>query len=250
MKKYDFTDETLTLSDGTVLHRIKAIIDFGSIKKGSIGGFIEDEHNLYHTGNAWIYNNAKVYGSAEVFGNAKVSGNAKVYGSAEVFGNAEVSGNAKVYGNSLIYGYAEVYGNAKVYGNAVINNEVNIYGNSNCISNINDDIEETIRVQTGLIPINGEVIAYKQVNKNLSSFYDPSFVYKIGEYVSVDCPDESNKSCASGLHFSNATYWNNAEGIENSTFLIAKIKVEDIITVQGGKIRCRRAFILGKYDIK
>jgi hypothetical protein len=63
-------------------------------------------------------------------------------------------------------------------------------------------------------------------------------------------PDESNASCASGLHFSNSNYWNCSKNIKESTFLIARIKIEDIITVQEGKIRCRKAEIIGTYDVK
>ena len=44
-------------------------------------------------------------------------------------------------------------------------------------------------------------------------------------------------------------YWNKHTDLMNSTFLIAEINLEDIITVQEGKIRCKKAKILGKYDI-
>ena len=81
---------------------------------------------------------------------------------------------------------------------------------------------ESIRLQTGLLPINGEVIAYKQVRKDLSSFYDNSFIYKVGEWAEVTDYNTSSASCASGLHFSNPNYWNMYANIESSTILIAK----------------------------
>ena len=84
MKKYELTEETVTVS-GKTLHRIRAVCGFGSVKTGEFGGYIEKEENLSHFGNAWVSGNAKVYN------NAKVSGNAKVYGDAEVSGNAKVS---------------------------------------------------------------------------------------------------------------------------------------------------------------
>ena len=111
MKKYELTDETIDVS-GTTLHRIKALKDFGNVKKGELGGYVESERNLSQEGNCWVCGNAKVCGDAEVCGNAKV------YGNAWVFGNAEVYGNAKVYGNAWVYGNAEVCGNARVYGDA------------------------------------------------------------------------------------------------------------------------------------
>lgn len=76
-KKYKLTEETLEI-DGHVLNRIIALRDFGEVKKGDLGGFIEKESNLAHDWNCWIYNDAIVYGNAEVYGEAEVYGNAKV----------------------------------------------------------------------------------------------------------------------------------------------------------------------------
>ena len=92
MKKYELTNETIKYG-GKNLYRIKALIDFGNVKKGTRGGFIEKEENLSASGNAWVCENAKVYGNAQVCGNAKVSGD------AWVCGNAQVCGNAWVYKN-------------------------------------------------------------------------------------------------------------------------------------------------------
>lgn len=78
MKKYELTEETVTVY-GKTLYRIRAVRDFGSVKTGEFGGYIEKEENLSHFGNAWIY------GDAWVYGDARVSGNAWIYGDAEVF---------------------------------------------------------------------------------------------------------------------------------------------------------------------
>lgn len=130
-KKYKLTEETLEI-DGHVLHRIIALRDFGEVKKGDLGGFIEKESNLAHDWNCWIYNDAvvrddamvygeaEIYGEAEVYGEAKVYGKAEVYGEAKVCGNAEVGGNAKVCGKAEVGGNAEVCGEAKVGGNAIV----------------------------------------------------------------------------------------------------------------------------------
>ena len=104
-KKYEMTNESVIRNDKT-LYRIRALIDFGDIKAGDLGGYIEKEENLSHYNNAWVYGNAKVYD------------NAKVYGNAKVYDNADVCGDAKVYGNAIVCGIAEVCGDAKVYGNA------------------------------------------------------------------------------------------------------------------------------------
>ena len=93
MKKYELTGE-VKVKFGVTFKRIRALIDFGNVKKGELGGFIEKEENLSYAGNAWVYGDAWVYGNARVYGDAMVSGNAMVYGDAEVYGNAEVYSNA------------------------------------------------------------------------------------------------------------------------------------------------------------
>ena len=115
---------------GRKLFQIKALVSFGDVKEGDLGGYIEKEENLSHCGNAWVYGNAKVYGDAEVYGDAKVYGNAEVCGNAKVCGDAEICGNAKVCGNAWVYGDAEVCGNAKVYGDAEICGNAKVYGNA------------------------------------------------------------------------------------------------------------------------
>ena len=91
--KYELTDETIDVS-GTTLHRIKALKDFGNVKKGELGGYVESEYNLSQIGNCWVYGNARVCGDAELCGNAKVCGDAEVCGNAKVCGDAELCGNA------------------------------------------------------------------------------------------------------------------------------------------------------------
>ena len=71
MKKYELTEETVTVY-GKTLYRIRAVRDFGSVKTGEFGGYIEKEENLSHFGNAWIYGDARVFDNAWVYGNAEV----------------------------------------------------------------------------------------------------------------------------------------------------------------------------------
>ena len=44
-KKYELTEVTVTYGKA-ILHRIKALKDFGNVKKGDLGGWIESEDNL------------------------------------------------------------------------------------------------------------------------------------------------------------------------------------------------------------
>lgn len=83
MKKFELTSEFITNIFGTKLFRIKALIEFGNVKAGELGGFVEKEENLNHEGNAWVYGNARVYGNASVYGDARVCGDARVYGNAD-----------------------------------------------------------------------------------------------------------------------------------------------------------------------
>lgn len=69
MKKYELTAEFIE-QWGKKLFRIKALISFGSVEAGELGGYVEKEDNLAQDGNAWVYGNARVYGNAEVCGNA------------------------------------------------------------------------------------------------------------------------------------------------------------------------------------
>lgn len=101
-KKYKLTNETIYYY-GKVLHRIKALRDFSTIKKGDIGGFVEGKNNLSQEGDCWIYDNAKVLGDAAVFGNALVYGNAEVINSALVYDDAKIFDNAIVFDDAHIY---------------------------------------------------------------------------------------------------------------------------------------------------
>ena len=128
-KKYKLTDETINLN-GATLYRIEALKDFGEIKKGDKGGFIESENNLAHEGDAWVSDNAHVYGDACVFDNARVYNNAFVSGYAQVYGNARVYGNAWLYDNTRVCGYAWVADNARVYGDANVCDDSSIFGSA------------------------------------------------------------------------------------------------------------------------
>ena len=70
-KKYEFTGKIKTIF-GIEFKQIRAIISFGCVVAGEIGGWIECEENLSQSGNAWVSGNARVYGDARVSGDARV----------------------------------------------------------------------------------------------------------------------------------------------------------------------------------
>ena len=133
-KKYKLTDETINVN-GKTLYRIKSLKDFGNVKKGDKGGFVEKENNLSQENNCWVYGNAMVYDNAKIYDNAKVYNNAMVCGYARVRGYAEVCGNAKVYDEAKVLGDAKVFGNANVYGNAMVYDNANVYGHPKIYGN-------------------------------------------------------------------------------------------------------------------
>lgn len=118
-KKYILTDETLIVNTH-VLHRIKAVKDFGDVKAGELGGFVESESNLSHEGACWVYDEAQVYEEARIYDEALV------YGEARIYDEAWVCGEARVFGEARIYGKAQVYGKARVYGEASIADQYDI----------------------------------------------------------------------------------------------------------------------------
>lgn len=63
MKKFELVLNQSIEIDGRKLFRIKALIDFGEIKRGDLGGYIEKEKNLSQSGDARVYGNAEVKNS-------------------------------------------------------------------------------------------------------------------------------------------------------------------------------------------
>lgn len=99
MKKFELTTDFITVFE-IKLFRVKALISFGNVSEGELGGYVEKEENLSHEGNAWVSDNAWVSG------NARVSGNAWVYGDAWVSGNADyatVKGFGSEYRNTTFF---------------------------------------------------------------------------------------------------------------------------------------------------
>ena len=119
MKKYELLkDDTITVKYHT-LYRIHAIRTFGDIQEGTLGGYIENENNLSHDGNCWVYDNAKVYGMSMVLDNAIVMNDTIIEGNSFVSDNAKVCGHAKI-SDASVGDYARVGGRASVLHNSMV----------------------------------------------------------------------------------------------------------------------------------
>lgn len=192
------------------MYRIIALRSFGEVIAGDVGGFITRSQNLDHQGDAWVS------GDARVDGNARVSGNAWVRGNAWVGGNARAGGNAWV---------------------------------THALTKDISDTRASLYAQTGHLPDpSGFVTLFKRTYSDngagvYPSLYDPSFVFVPGETAEVPDAEESEASCAPGIHVSTAGY-----GKRGSTLLALRIHIDDIITIQEGKVRCRKAFVLGEVE--
>lgn len=122
-KKYELLkDDYIKVGERTA-YRIKALKDFGNVKKGDLGGYIAKEENLSHDRNAWVFDNAvvvgeeaAVYDDAEIHDNVRVYDRAKVYHDARVYGNTVIRWEARVSGDAQVFDNVEISGKAKVYG--------------------------------------------------------------------------------------------------------------------------------------
>ena len=119
-KKYELLKDDYKEVYGIKLYRIRALKDFGDVKKGHVGGYIEKKENLSQINNCWVDGEAKVYGEAEVWGKARVYGKAQVWEEAQVYGEAEIFGEAGIFGKARVCGETRVYGKAEVCGEAEI----------------------------------------------------------------------------------------------------------------------------------
>ena len=72
MKKFELTGEFVTNIFGKKLFRIRALVAFGDVEAGELGGYVEKEDNLSDEGDAWVYGNARVTGDARVYGDADI----------------------------------------------------------------------------------------------------------------------------------------------------------------------------------
>lgn len=134
MKKYIIVhNNTLKITNNwgveTTLYRIKALKDFGDVKAGDLGGWIQTEKNLSQEGTCWVYGKSMVYDE-----NTRILDNAKVYNSTIHSGTqhsglfqTKISGYAKVYDSTISSG--EIYENATIR-NSTIAFEATVSGNA------------------------------------------------------------------------------------------------------------------------
>lgn len=120
-RKYELIE-----SDIRGLHRIKALRDFGDVKKGDVGGYVENEYNLSHDGECWIYDGAAVYENATVWNDVRIREKVRIYGNAKINDNVVVCNNAIICDEAKVCANTRVCGDSVICGNAYINGEIEI----------------------------------------------------------------------------------------------------------------------------
>lgn len=159
--KYEFTDETMRWGVGSaygeprILHRIKALRDFSNVKRGDLGGWVENEHNLSQFGICWIYDNAKLYNEAMIHGNSVITDNAQVFGHAKVYDYSRIGDNSMVYGSAKIGGYATILANATIFECSTVNGNAKICGCSKVCGSVDILGDAIIKSSDDYITITG-----------------------------------------------------------------------------------------------
>ena len=147
-KKYEFTGET-KIHCGITLKQIRALVTIiGVVSSGDVGGWIESEKCLEHSGNAWVS------GNAQVCDNARVSDNAWVYGNAQVCGNAQVYGDAWIDSKSAICAFSG-FGSELRTTTAFIDKEIGIRIVCGCFTGTIEQFKEKVIETHGTESKNG-----------------------------------------------------------------------------------------------
>lgn len=181
-EKYILTSETDEINNH-ILHRIKALKDFGDVKKGDLGGWVENESNLSQEGNCWVYDDAAVYSEA------KVIDNAKVFDGAEITTHSSVMGDAEVHGSVWVEEYSIVQDNAKVFDGAKITTHSSVKGDAEVRGDVCVDEYSIVR---GHAKVSGKYRGVLTLRKALIEGYaevsgDATISMHICDYAKVDC---------------------------------------------------------------
>lgn len=204
-KKYELLkDDYIKVGERTV-YRIRALKDFGNVKKGDLGGYIAKEENLSHDRNAWVFDNAVVVGEgAAVYDDAEIHDNVRVYDRAKVYHDARVYDNAFVDGKSEISGHSRVFESARVE-DSNLDTKARVYGRSRVMD-------------SGL--------------RSFSRVYDNAFVNN--STLSGNCEIYGDSTIDNGYIFENAKVYDNAIISGPGAIVAGNVKVcEDCHIVTG-----------------
>ncbi len=122
--KYEIQKQEHQLPDGRKVHRIKALRDFGNVKAGTIGGFVEADDNLSHSGNCWIS------GDAMALGRSRITRDAQLRDRARLEDRACITGRSVVRDDARLRDFVFVYDNAVIGAQSVLAEVVTVRDNA------------------------------------------------------------------------------------------------------------------------
>ena len=131
-KKYEILmDKENTIEwKGHTLYRIRALRDFGDIRKGDIGGFVENENNLSHKGNCWIYDDAKAMDDSIMYDNSRICDKSELHDDSEMYNYTRMYDYSELHNNSIMNDNSEMHDISKMYGNSIMYDDSEMYGDS------------------------------------------------------------------------------------------------------------------------
>lgn len=149
-KKYCLTEYKRDIK-GHTLYRIRALKNFGSVKAGELGGYVEFEHNLSQHGNCWLFGSSAAYQLANVKDNAKVA-DSVLFGCATAKDNTHVifttmSGNCTIQDNATS-------NNSLINGNVIICDKSRVSGTID----FNGFIKDSVFITSPAVVIKGNKI--------------------------------------------------------------------------------------------
>ena len=165
-KKYKLTDETIEFN-GVKLYRIEALKDFGCVKKGDKGGFVQSEKNLSQLENCWIFDDSKAIGNSYVYQNAVLLSN------SIICDNAFATGFSWIFGHSIVCEKATITHNARIYFNSVICGNSYVSGNAMLTESRVDGVSEVTgnaEIHDALIKKSSDYIVFKNWWSSLRHF--------------------------------------------------------------------------------
>ena len=168
-RKYKILKTVTYERDGVILHPIVALKNIGSVLKGHIGGFVENESNLSQKGSCWIMPGSCVYGKSKVENNAVVYGDAVDVVDSKISGDTCIFDNARVY-NSIVGGETLIMNNARIRNayvhNCTISDNARVLGSAcrdTSVSNCFIEGDAVININKEKIDIENACFGYDEI---------------------------------------------------------------------------------------
>lgn len=194
-RKFELTSTTKKLQNGEVVYQIKALKDINNpslrIKKGDLGGWVQDESNLSHKGTCWITPSTYVLGKSKILGDSLLNrGNIIVINSiisAKFMPQPTMKDTNTInFINSHIVGKFSFSGNIYVEGSTIKNTTISnpyIFGIDERVSVcINTNITDSIMYNCCLVRDSTIQSSYLENNSRvansriISSMLDYSYI--------------------------------------------------------------------------